>query len=364
MRTFSFIKSAITSTEVENSRNISKFGLTVFREMTQINDVWQLLTCVYLWLLTGLAGKIRGYASSNSSKPKQWQIACNPFIDLGKYQIVSLGGLSGDQCSTHGKRRRSPNYSDKETRTLYSLALAHLEIIENKKVDAETCRRKDLVWNIVAENYNKCFGENKRTVDQLRHKYDSIKKLARRKRLKNLEELKEGKVAPNVTELEDYEKELLGLLENQVVNTSQSLSFIVLSESEDDSESKIETTDDIKTEYNTNIDSPEHPVEEGSVIHGSEELTDEHFVITDEDAIWDLPSDPSNRPQLNLMKKQLEMLERQEQRQIAEHRRKMQTDRIKRRFFLNQEKRAKILHEKEMSLLNLEIATRRKISHL
>lgn len=82
-------------------------------------------------------------------------------------------------------------------------------------------------------------GENKRTVDQLRHKYDSIKKLAKKKRLKSLEELKEGKVAPNVTELEDYEKELLGLLENPglMVNSSQSQSLVALSESEDDSES-------------------------------------------------------------------------------------------------------------------------------
>lgn len=83
-------------------------------------------------------------------KPHQ---ACNSFTDLAKHQLVCLG----DQCSTH-KRRRSPNYTDKETRTLYSLAVAHLEIIENKKVDADTCRRKDLVWHDIARNYNKCFG--------------------------------------------------------------------------------------------------------------------------------------------------------------------------------------------------------------
>lgn len=64
-------------------------------------------------------------------------------------------------------------------------------------------------------------------------------------------------------------------------------------------------THQIKTECNT---STELPPEECSVIHGSEDLADENFVITDEDAIWDLPTDTANRPQMDLIKKQLEML--------------------------------------------------------
>lgn len=55
-------------------------------------------------------------------------------------------------------------------------------------------------------------GTCKRTAEMIRQKYDSLKKVARKKDAKN--KLEEGKAEPDLVDMEDYEKELIRLLES------------------------------------------------------------------------------------------------------------------------------------------------------
>jgi len=72
-----------------------------------------------------------------------------------------IGGdsKSDSDQSSGSKRRRAPNFTDKEIRILIKLIFDHIEIIENKKTDSETWRVKDLVWNSITETFNKYSGQ-------------------------------------------------------------------------------------------------------------------------------------------------------------------------------------------------------------
>lgn len=243
-----------------------------------------------------------------------------------------------------GKRKRAPNFTEKEIKILMKLVFAHIDIIECKKTDSETWRVKDIVWNNVAENFNNCSGTTKRTVETVRQKYDSVKKLARKKDAKNKEE--EGKPNPDFIDMEDYERELLRVLELVGNNNGSTYepSNSLLTES-DFGTIKLETSN---TSHTSNIE--------------QEELREEErFTITDEDMLWDLPTDTVNRPRLNFLKKQMEQSERDEERLIIEHKYRMRTLQIKRRVMLNKEKRLRTEHKKRMELLDLELELKKRV---
>lgn len=56
--------------------------------------------------------------------------------------------------SAPGRRKRAPNFTDREIRILMKLVFGHIEIIESKKTDSETWKVKDIVWNNITENFN------------------------------------------------------------------------------------------------------------------------------------------------------------------------------------------------------------------
>ncbi|XP_066157015.1 uncharacterized protein [Euwallacea fornicatus] len=252
--------------------------------------------------------------------------------------ISVMGPGDADQCSS-SKRRRAPNYTDKEVRILMKLIFEHIEVIENKKTDSETWRVKDLIWNSIAESFNNCVGVSKRTVEMIRQKYDSMKKIARKKEAKNREEL--GKEEPNFVELEEYEKDLIQMLEAHGGNAFEPTTVLL-------PETKFPGTN-IKTEH-VSIP-PSDSIPEGE---------NDRFIVTDEDMLWDLPSDLVNRPRLHLVKRQLEHLEREEQRQITEHEHRMRTQEVKRKVLLSTERRARIEHRKRMELLELDIELKKR----
>ncbi|CAG9770466.1 unnamed protein product [Ceutorhynchus assimilis] len=261
--------------------------------------------------------------------------------DSNGMQSSSLS-LDTDQQPGNKKRNRAPNYTDKEIRTLIRLIFTHLDVVENKKTDSETWRIKCLVWNSIMEDFNRSdLGSVKRTAEMLRQKYDSIKKWARKKEAKNREE--ESKPKPDYVHMEDYEKELLHVLETHGGNSGQ------------------------PCESTTTVHPPLNSVkfENGcSSLSANDDsnndFQEERFIVTDEDMLWDLPADTTYRPRLNLVKKQLEHLEREEQRQLTEHHYRMRTEEIKRKIYLNKGRRARIEHRKKMEILELEIELKKK----
>lgn len=242
-----------------------------------------------------------------------------------------------------GKRKRSPNFTEKEIKILMKLVFAHIDIIESKKTDSETWRVKDIVWNNVAENFNNCSGTTKRTVETVRQKYDSVKKLARKKDAKNKEE--EGKSVPDFIDMEEYEKELLRVLESLGNNSGSAQDNLYVNETNFSANIKTELNNTSRTSSTEQDDLPE----------------EERFAITDEDMLWDLPNDTVHRPRLNFLKKQMEQLDREEQRLTLEHKFRMRTLQIKRKLMLNREKRLRTEHKKRMEVLEMEHELKKKM---
>ncbi|KAF7266016.1 uncharacterized protein LOC143203436 [Rhynchophorus ferrugineus] len=242
---------------------------------------------------------------------------------------------------TPGKRKRAPNFTDREIRILMKLVFAHIEIIESKKTDSETWKVKDIVWNNITENFNSHSGTTKRTVETVRQKYDSVKKLARKKDAKNKDE--ETKPDPEYIDMEDYEKELMKILE-LTGNNNSSLSYETINILPD-------TSFNIKTESASNTQNS---------TDNEDCRTDEIFTIIDDDLLWDLPSDIVNRPRLNLLKRLTQKIQKEEELAVIEHKYRMKTLWMKRRLLINQERRAKAEHQRRMTLLEMEIATKRK----
>ncbi|KAL1517405.1 hypothetical protein ABEB36_001172 [Hypothenemus hampei] len=234
-----------------------------------------------------------------------------------------------------GKRRRAPNYTDKEIRVLMSLVVDHMDVIESKQTDSTTWRMKDKAWNSITEDYNKASVTSKRTSEMIRQKYESMKKTARRKEARNREET-------DAVQMEEYEKELLQLLELHGGYVSQKSNIDVLMET------KLNDSVNIKSESSSDS------------IHFEDDRDEEAFIITDDDRVWDLGNNLNNRSKLYFAKKQLEQLEREEQRQITEHQYRMKTQEIKTKVFLQREKRARLEHVKKMELLELEIEFKKK----
>ncbi|XP_046399465.1 uncharacterized protein LOC124165962 [Ischnura elegans] len=75
--------------------------------------------------------------------------------------------------------RKSPNFSQHEVRRLIDVVESFHEIIESKKTDSATWRDKSKAWREVSDIYN-AMVPTPRTAEQLRIKYDSLKKEARK----------------------------------------------------------------------------------------------------------------------------------------------------------------------------------------
>ncbi|XP_055918361.1 uncharacterized protein LOC129950445 [Eupeodes corollae] len=79
------------------------------------------------------------------------------------------------------KRTRNPNFSLKEKRTLLECAYEEKAIIENKKTDGVTWKKKETAWERIASNFNShsdsaCY----RTVEALKKFYQGYKKEIRK----------------------------------------------------------------------------------------------------------------------------------------------------------------------------------------
>ncbi|XP_030766098.1 uncharacterized protein LOC115890097 [Sitophilus oryzae] len=246
---------------------------------------------------------------------------------------------------TSAKRKRSPNFTDRETKVLMKFVFDHIDMVENKKTDSETWKVKNIVWNNITQNFNSVEGNIKRTADRLRQKYESIKKIVRRKAIKNKQE--EKKLFPDFIDMEDYEKQLLKFLEANGSNTNGTTEYDILETSQEPLNNNIKTESSASNTQNT-IEIEEFTLE------------DDRFVITDEDVLWDLPNDMANRPRLNLVKNQIDRLDKDEKRALAEHKYRMRNMQLKRRILINQERRAKAEHQRKMVLLELEIMLKRR----
>ncbi|XP_060534614.1 uncharacterized protein LOC132707015 isoform X2 [Cylas formicarius] len=232
-----------------------------------------------------------------------------------------------------GRKKRSPNFTDAEVRFLMKLAFAHIDVIESKKTDSETWRIKDTVWNSITQNFNDHPGTMMRTVETVRQKYEGIKKLARKKAAKNKEEEARTDGEPDFIELEDYEKELIQILETTANGMSPTY------ESDAFADVKVEASHNARESDTTN--------------------EDDKFHVTDDDMIWDLPESFS-RPRLQFLKKQLEYMEREEERRVKEHKFRLKNLQIEKRMLMNKERRTKAEHQKKLELLDFEISLKKQ----
>ncbi|XP_047523076.1 uncharacterized protein LOC125061611 [Pieris napi] len=78
------------------------------------------------------------------------------------------------------KRIRSPNWLSSENELLLSLVQSHFNIIENKKTDGVTIKSKLAQWKIIADQYNRRTSHCFRTAENLKAKWESLKKVARK----------------------------------------------------------------------------------------------------------------------------------------------------------------------------------------
>lgn len=77
------------------------------------------------------------------------------------------------------KRERSLNFSRSECECLVTLIEKYKDILECKKTDATTWKKKEVTWSRVANELNAVYATG-RTAKMLRAKYDNLKKLAKK----------------------------------------------------------------------------------------------------------------------------------------------------------------------------------------
>ena len=82
------------------------------------------------------------------------------------------------------KRKRSTNFSLAEKEILLELVQQQWSVIENKKTDAVSGKKKDFAWERIAANFNSQ-NETFRTLESLKNLWDNIKKNARKSHAEN-----------------------------------------------------------------------------------------------------------------------------------------------------------------------------------
>lgn len=80
------------------------------------------------------------------------------------------------------KRIRSVNFTRKECELIVDLVIKYKHIVENRRSDAATWKAKEAAWEKIKEEYNKILGNEIRTTQSIRSKYESLKKNARKER--------------------------------------------------------------------------------------------------------------------------------------------------------------------------------------
>lgn len=78
------------------------------------------------------------------------------------------------------KRERGNNFTETEKEILLRLARKHYSIIENKKTDGRTVKKKIDAWKRIAEQFNEVFSTNQRNAIQLKNFYNNHKRKLKR----------------------------------------------------------------------------------------------------------------------------------------------------------------------------------------
>ncbi|XP_037961112.1 myb/SANT-like DNA-binding domain-containing protein 4 [Teleopsis dalmanni] len=79
--------------------------------------------------------------------------------------------------------KRATNFTKSEEDLLIRLVLTEKNILENKKTDAITAKKKAATWEKVAYKFNASSENPNRTAKILKEKYTNIKRLVRRRRV-------------------------------------------------------------------------------------------------------------------------------------------------------------------------------------
>lgn len=113
-------------------------------------------------------------------------------------------------------RTRCPNFTQRETETLVSIAERYTSIIENKRSDALTCQQKDEAWAEIAQQFNQTC-DFVRTEKNIRTKYESLRKMVRKKSASIKKELCEPGNEPLEvgTHLNPTEERLKSMIQQQ-----------------------------------------------------------------------------------------------------------------------------------------------------
>ncbi|XP_022833883.1 myb/SANT-like DNA-binding domain-containing protein 4 [Spodoptera litura] len=146
------------------------------------------------------------------------------------------------------KRERNANFSEEETDLLVTLIAAKKQIIECKKSDSSTWRAKEQAWKEIEKNFNRSTDWVYRDHKHLKHKYEALKRDARRKSMMYVAtEYKNGDVGskpsrPVLTPAEKKIKDFILQPEGEVVESDIISPEIELQEapSETMTEDKIE----------------------------------------------------------------------------------------------------------------------------
>ncbi|XP_035457224.2 myb/SANT-like DNA-binding domain-containing protein 3 [Spodoptera frugiperda] len=112
------------------------------------------------------------------------------------------------------KRERNANFSEEETDLLVTLAVAKKHIIECKKSDSSTWKAKEQAWKDIEKSFNRSTDWVYRDHKHLKHKYEGLKRDARRKSMYLALDYKNGDVfrkssRPVLTAAEKKIKEII-----------------------------------------------------------------------------------------------------------------------------------------------------------
>lgn len=81
------------------------------------------------------------------------------------------------------KRARSINFTTNECEIIVNLVTKYQQIIENRRSDAATWRAKEAAWDKIRHEFNRIVGNEIRTTQSIRSKYETMKKNAKKERL-------------------------------------------------------------------------------------------------------------------------------------------------------------------------------------
>ncbi|PSN53733.1 hypothetical protein C0J52_02177 [Blattella germanica] len=98
--------------------------------------------------------------------------------------------------------KRCPNFTNKEVELLVNLVKKYSYIIECKKTDSATWRKKEEAWEKLSLEFNSCSGDAVRSAKNLNVKYNNIKKSSKKKIAEEKQELyKTGGGKPRATNI-------------------------------------------------------------------------------------------------------------------------------------------------------------------